>query len=158
MGTLVPVLGTILQVSSVLGTVASVAQPFLQDKVDRKQQKQTDALQNQLAAQAAATKIEQNTAQAAATEAQRRDALKRAVARQRANFGAQGIGSGTGSSEAVLLGLFEQSDEERAAAETLNNLRTQAITQNASAQQQLNLLQQTQLRENQYVKYLSRIA
>lgn len=158
MATLAPVLGTILQVSSVLGTVASVAQPFLQDRVDRKQLKQTNELQNQINAQAAATKIEQNNAQAAAAETQRRDALKRAVARQRANFGAQGVGSGTGSSEAVLLGMFEQSDEEREAAETLNNLRTQAITQNSAAAQQLNLLQQTQLRENQYVKYLSRIA
>lgn len=158
MGTLAPVLGTILQVGSVLGTVASVAQPFIQDKVDNKQLKQTNALQNQLNAQAAATKLEQNRVDAAASEAQRRTALKRAIAKQRASFGAQGVGSGTGSSEAVLLGMFEQSDEEREAAQKINDLRTQAITQNASAQQQLNLLQQTQLRENQYVKYLSRLS
>lgn len=157
MGTLVPVLGTILQVGSVLGGVANFAQPFIQDRVDSKHLKEQNALQQKLNAQAASLKQEQNRVETQAADSQRRAALKRAMARQRANFGAQGVGSGAGSSEAVLLGLFDQSDEEREAAEKLSALREQAINQNLGAQSQLNLLQQTQLRENQYVKYISRL-
>lgn len=156
MGAITPVLGTLLQVGSVLGTVASVVQPFVQDNVDRKQQKQTDALQLKIAQDNAALQKEQNRAATEQADSARRAALKRAMARQRANFGAQGVGSNAGSSEAVLLGMFQESDEERANREKLDTLRTQALDQSLGSQQQLNLLQQTQLREKQYVDYLSR--
>ena len=157
MGAIAPVLGTILQVGSALGTVAGVVQPFVKNNSERKQQKQAQNLNLQQLQQDAALRKEETRTITAQADAQRRAALKRSVARQRANFGAQGIGANTGSSEAVLLGMFQESDEERANREKLDSIRSSVIDQNLGHQQQLNLLQQTQLREKQYVDYLSRI-
>ena len=157
MGAIAPVLGTIMQVGSVLGTVASIAQPFIQDRADSRQQKQSNALQVQQMQQDAALQKEQNRVAAEGAEATRRAALKRAMARQRASFGAQGVGSSAGSAEAVLLGMFQELDEERANREKIQNLRAAALDQNVAQQQQINLLQQTQLRENQRIDYLSRL-
>lgn len=158
MAAIAPVLTTIMQVGSVLGTVASIAQPFISDKVQRNQTADLNALKLQQDTQAAQTKLAENQLVLAQNDEKRRAALKRSIARQRANFGAQGVGSNGGSSEAVLLGMFEMSDAEREAAEQLNNFRTQAVAQGLGAQQQLNLLQQTQLKERQYVDYLSKLA
>ena len=158
MGAIAPVLTTLLQVGSVLGSVASIAQPFIEDKTQRDQQKDMNALKLQQDTQAAQNQLAQNQVATAQAEEKRRAALKRSVAKQRASFGAQGVGSGGGSSEAVLLGMFELSDAERESAEQLNTLRTQAVAQGLGSQQQLNLLQQTQLRERQYVDYLSKLA
>lgn len=157
MGAIAPVLGTIMQVGSVLGTVASIAQPFIQDNTDRRQQKQSNALQLQQLQQDADLKRQEAQLATADAETKRRTALKRAMARQRANFGSQGVGSTTGSAEAVLLGMFDESDEERASREKMDSLRSSALDQGIAQQQQINLLQQTQLREKQYVDYLSRL-
>lgn len=78
---------------------------------------------------------------------ERKKALKRAVARQRANFGSQGVGSSIGSSQAVLLGLFDETDAERAHRESLDNLRLTAIDQDLAQNKSLNVLQRTQLSE-----------
>lgn len=86
---------------------------------------------------------------------ERQAALKRAVARQRAQFGASGVGAGSGSGEAVLLGLFSESEEERAARERLDGFRFGAIDQNIEQQRRLNVLQRTQLRERQKLNGLS---
>lgn len=158
MAAIAPVLTTIMQVGSVLGTVASIAQPFIADKVQRNQTADLNALKLQQDTQAAQTRLAENQMVLAQNDEKRRAALKRSIARQRANFGAQGVGSNGGSSEAVLLGMFEMSDAEREAAEQLNGIRTQAVAQSLGAQQQLNLLQQTQLKERQYVDYLSKLA
>ena len=74
------------------------------------------ALQQQQLAQDAALERERIALNTAQSEEERKAALRRAVARQRANFGAQGVGSGAGSSQEVLLGLFEESDEEKSTA------------------------------------------
>ncbi len=86
---------------------------------------------------------------AAADEAERQRALKRSVARQRANFGAQGVGSGQGSSQAVLLGLFDESEEEKSERESLDALRLNAIDDDLNQERALNVLQRTQLEERQ---------
>ncbi len=156
MGTLASVITPLFQIGSVLGSVAGFVQPYVSDKQERKQQQQTQSLLLKQAQQDAALQKEQAKITTEQAESQRRIALKRAIARQRANFGAQGVGSNNGSSEAVLLGMFSESDEERANREKLDALRSQAIDQNIGQQQQLNLLQQTQLKEKQYVDYLSR--
>lgn len=85
-------------------------------------------------------------------ERERRNALKRAVARQRAKFGGQGISPNSGSSEAILLGLFEEDETSQAERERLDNLRFQAIDQGLAQQQRLNVLQATQLAERQRYK------
>ncbi len=156
MGALASVITPLFQIGSVLGSVAGFVQPYVNDKRERKQQQQTQSLLLKQAQQDAALQKEQTRLTTVTAESQRRIALKRAMARQRANFGAQGVGSNNGSSEAVLLGMFSESDEERANREKMDALRTQALDQNIGQQHQLNLLQQTQLREKQYVDYLSR--
>jgi len=153
MGAIAP----LLQIGSILGTVASVVQPFVQDKAERKQQKQMQALLQQQAQQDATLQRQQMQTQTDQAEQQRRQALKRAMAKQRAYYGAQGVSTDSGSAEAVLLGMFQESDEERANREKLDQLRSQALSQSQAQTQQLNLLQQTQLKERQYVDYLSRL-
>ncbi len=86
---------------------------------------------------------------ATASEEARRRALKRAVARQRASFGSSGVGSAGGSSEAVLLGLFEESEEEKEQRESLDSLRFSAIDQSLSNTKNTNTLRRTQLQERQ---------
>jgi hypothetical protein len=81
------------------------------------------------------------------TEVERRAALRRAIAKQKAKYGASGIESSGGSSQALLLGLYDESDEDRQQRESLDALKTQAIDQNLDQQQRINTLQLTQLRE-----------
>lgn len=66
--------------------------------------------------------------QAQADEERRQRALKSAVATQRARFGASGIDSTDGSAEAVLLGLFETSEEEAQARLERDEVRMQAAS------------------------------
>lgn len=83
-------------------------------------------------------------------EDQRLSALRRAVARQNVQFASQGISSAdSGSTEAVLLGLFEESDEQRTERERIDDLRNKALSQELSAKSRLNILQQSQLQEQQ---------
>ncbi len=79
----------------------------------------------------------------------RQRALRRAMARQRVAFGAQGINPSEGSAEAVLLGLFEETEQDRTDRERLDNLRYQALSQQESQREALNVLQRTQLQQQQ---------
>jgi hypothetical protein len=130
---------------------------------DRRQQdlalQQLAARQNlelQNAAQDAALDRQRLALQAEQDEEDRRRALKRAVARQRANFAGQGVGAAAGSSQAVLLGLFDESDEDRRQRESLDRLRSSAIDTSLGQVQRVNVLQQTQLRERQRIGGLTR--
>ena len=86
---------------------------------------------------------------ALSAENSRRAALRRAMAKQRAQFGGSGLSGGDGSAEAVLLGLFEESEADRATSQRLDTLRNAAIDHSLSDQQALNVLQRTQLQERQ---------
>jgi hypothetical protein len=101
------------------------------------------------AAQRAAAEREALALQTAQADEQRRAALKRAVARQRAQFGAQGLDAGDGSGQAVLLGLFEESEQERRRREQMDSLKNSAIQTDLEQQKRLNVLQRTQLQEQQ---------
>lgn len=109
-------------------------------------QAQQGLQERQLAAQTALEK-EKLSLQTRQAEDARKAALRRAVARQRASFGSQGVGSTVGSSQAVLLGLFEESDEERKRREALDSLRTSALDLDNSQKRAINVLQRTQLAE-----------
>lgn len=85
----------------------------------------------------------------ATSEEARRGALRRAVARQRASFGSQGVIANDGSGEAVMLGLFNESENEKDTRNRLDSLRTQAIDQDMADRQRINVLQRTQLQERQ---------
>jgi hypothetical protein len=80
-------------------------------------------------------------------EAERRAALRRAIAKQRAKYGSSGIESSGGSSQAVLLGLYNDSEQDRVQRETLDNLKNNALDQNISQQQRISTLQLTQMKE-----------
>lgn len=88
-------------------------------------------------------------ADAQANEQKRRAALRRAVARQRVAFGGSGFSGGDGSSEAVLLGLFEESEQDKAASMRLDSLRNAALDQSLDEKRTLNVLQRSQLQERQ---------
>tara|TARA_R110002124_G_scaffold287365_1_gene474117 strand:- start:49495 stop:50016 length:522 start_codon:yes stop_codon:yes gene_type:complete len=126
------------------------------DDLRSKQQREIDQLTAQQAANAQidqkdAALARQQIELAAQDDARRRqNALKRAAAKQRAQFGASGIGSNPGGSgEAVLLGLFEQSEEEKNQADALDKLRLNALEQDLENTRTLNLLQTQQLQANQ---------
>jgi len=88
--------------------------------------------------------------EAQANDARRRNALRRAVARQKTLFSAQGISpADSGSNEAVLLGLYDDSRAEASEEDRLNNLRRAALDQNLSLTHQKNLLQAAQLGQQQ---------
>lgn len=89
-------------------------------------------------------------------ESERRAALKRAIARQRASYGAAGIGSNGGSAQAVLLGLINESEEEKAQRESLDTLRLKDLDRQVEQQKRVNTLQLTQTRQkNKYSQYSS---
>lgn len=121
------------------------------EQLQAQQNLQTQQLESQ-----AALERERITAAAKVDEDNRRAALKRAVSRQRASFGASGVGNAaTGSSQAVLLGLFDETEEELTNRETLDNLRSRALDLSLNNRNSINVLQRTQLQERQK---LSRIA
>lgn len=144
-----------------LGAANTVLGAFnnYQDKSGRQDYQKTKALQDleiRNAQERAAYEKSQLKLSAEQTESERRAALRRAVAKQRANFGASGTGSSDGSSRAVLLGLFDESDEERARRESLDTLKSRAIDMGVAQQQRINTLQLAQLKEkNKINRYIS---
>ncbi len=153
LGGVLPILssvaGAIRTVESAVGAIQGIGgrsdnQKREQDLRQLQARQKLDARQ---AAQKAALEKQQLALESQAKEDARRDALRRAVARQRASFGAAGVGSGAGSSEAVLLGLFEESDAQRAERERLDYLRGRSIGLGLSQARAANLLEATQLSE-----------
>lgn len=168
MGAITPVLSTLATAAKVVTTTRSAVQSLrdagkgwgdsdaAEEKALRAQQdlamRQLRDQQRLSEAQAeaeAAQEREKLAADAAAAEETRRAALRRVVASQRAKFGAQGLAPEGGSADAVLLGLFEESDAERARRAELDTLRTAAIDSDLAGQRSVNLLQSAQLAQRQ---------
>jgi hypothetical protein len=155
MGGISSAIGSLASIGSAVSGVASVATPFIRDAQTSRIARQMNATQQAQAEADARLRAEQNRVQTEIAESDRRAALKRAVARQRALFSAQGIGSDGGSSEAVLLGLVNESETERDQRSLLDNLRDRTLNQNLDQQRQLNLLQQNQLQERQRLRQIT---
>lgn len=111
------------------------------------QLQERQATQQNQQAQNTALEKERLAVQAQQENDKRRAALRRAVARQKAQFGSSGVGSGAGSSQAVLLGLFDETEDELQKREQLDNLRTRALDMEGTQARSLNVLQATQLAE-----------
>ncbi len=158
MGGLTTALGPILQIGSALGTAVSAVAPFYQDSQRNKQAAEKSKLDYQQALAAANLQKQQQALQDQKDETTRRDLLRRSMAKQRAEFGSSGIGSGGGSSEAVLLGMFDESDAQRALREQMSSLRDAALDQSVNDKNQLNLLLQQQLQQSQNIGQIARIA
>lgn len=124
MGALAPIITTALLTQGTQLVLNEVVGNSSRDANDQalEQLKQRQALDERQRAQDAELQRQSIALDAQEAEESRREALRRAVSRQRANFGAQGVGSGSGSSQAVLLGLFEESDDEKRRREELDNL------------------------------------
>lgn len=155
MGSLVSALGPILQVGSAIGTVAGAVQPFIKNAQSQSHLKAANEQENQILAQNISLQKEQNRLASLQAEETRRAALKRAMARQRAIFGARGSGDPSGSSEAVLLGQFQESDAERITRERSDALRDKALDQSLNQKRQSNLLEQEQQRQKNLLTSLS---
>lgn len=168
MGAIMPVLSTLATVAGAVTTAKGAVQTLrnaghgwgdsasAEQRALRAQHEQT---LSQLKAQQklSQTQAEENAAQertrlaaeTSALEETRRAALRRAVAAQRARFGAQGIAPEGGSADAVLLGLFQESDAERARRDQIDGLRTAALASDLGQRRSVNLLQSTQLAQRQ---------
>ncbi|HBR68276.1 MAG TPA: transporter [Rhodospirillaceae bacterium] len=162
MGAITPVLQvlpTVLQGASLVSKIVSNErsakdQSEGQDLALRQLQERQAEQQKQLQEDAALER-QQISLSAEAEERKRRDALRRAVARQRASFGASGISSSGGSAEAVLLGLFDETEAERAEREKLDALRFGALDQGLDQQKRLDVIQRTQFQESQKIGRLT---
>ena len=142
-------------VSSALSGNSSYRAQEESQKQALRQLQQAQALQ-QKQSQAEAELARENIAvQSRASEEARLSALRRAVARQKAQFGSSGVGSSGGSARAVLLGLFDETEEELAEREKLDNLRNRALDLSLTSQNSMNVLQRTQLQERQKIDRLS---
>lgn len=118
------------------------------------QLQQRQALDQEQQAQASALEKQKIALDAQTAEAQRQSALRRAVARQRASFGGSGITSSGGSADAVLLGLFDESEDELRQREALDNLRSSALDLETAQAKSVNVLQATQLSERNKLQRL----
>ena len=132
-------------VNNVVGAVDSFNKNSGKEELKQTKARQNLDLQNKQ--EDAALQKEQIRLSAEQTENERRAALRRAVAKQRASAGASGTGSSDGSGRAILLGLFDESDEERAQRESLDTLKSKAIDTNINQQKRINTLQLSQLKE-----------
>lgn len=157
MGNLTPVLGTLTKTLGAVSTLATTVDT-LSGGSRRDTRAQQDLALQQLKARQTS---EENKAQANATLSRdqlalqasqdaesRRQALRRAVARQNVTAGSSGI-SRSGSNEAILLGLVNDSDSETQNRDALDQIRFNTIDQNLSNIQSQNVLERTQLAESQ---------
>ncbi|NQZ14812.1 MAG: hypothetical protein HRT94_08345 [Alphaproteobacteria bacterium] len=168
MGSIAPIASQALSAFQIANNVISTVRPIANavgrgldifddgsDDLSLSQLEQQHKQEQKQAAQRAALEKQEILVKAQEAENKRRDALKRAVSRQRAQFGASGVSSQGGSSEAVLLGLFDESEQERASREQLDNLRFNAIDQNLQQQRRVNTLQREQLKQRQKISSTS---
>ncbi|MCB9963722.1 MAG: hypothetical protein H6855_06555 [Rhodospirillales bacterium] len=165
MGALTPITSLLAGVTATLNTVdrfTNTVQNFggqddrraekelaAQQDLALQQLQQTQKLEQQQAAQDADLTRQQLALTAQNAEEARQRALKRAVAKQRAAYGGAGISATGGSAEAVLLGLFDESEEDLAQRTRIDQLKSTALTQTLAQQSSLNILQAQQLRERQ---------
>lgn len=151
-----PLLGTALTAGVSLAT-SEISRRQADNSRDQalEQLQAQQQLQEQQLAQDSALQRQQIATNAAQDEEERQAALRRAVARQRVNFAGQGIGTGQGSAQAVLLGLFEESEDEAARRGELDQLRLTALDQDISQRSTINVLQRTQLEERNDLAELS---
>ena len=148
--TLVGALSTANQIVGSIQTLTGNSSQSQAQDLALEQLQERQALSAAQLAQNNALESERVALEAAQDQEDRLAALRRAVARQRASFGGSGISQGSGgSSQAVLLGLFDETQDDLAQREQLDALRSTALDLDASQANSLNLLQATQLKERQ---------
>ncbi|MCB9981577.1 MAG: transporter [Rhodospirillales bacterium] len=142
-------LNTLGQVVGAVQTLSGNSNSRQEQDLALRQLQERQRLEQARLAQSNALEREKIATQTAQDEEDRRAALRRAVARQRASFGGQGISASGGSAQAVLLGLFDETEDEINRRTELDSLRTRALDLGESQNRSLNLLQATQLQQRQ---------
>lgn len=142
-------LNTLGQVVGAVQTLSGNSNSRQEQDLALRQLQERQRLEQARLAQSNALEREKIATQTAQDEEDRRAALRRAVARQRASFGGQGISASGGSAQAVLLGLFDETEDEINRRTELDFLRTRALDLGESQNRSLNLLQATQLQQRQ---------
>lgn len=153
MGALSSVITPVLQIGSALGTVAGIVQPY--QAVSQKN-READLKLQQLQ-QSMAQQKKQNLLTLEQNETERRAKLRSLLSQQRASFGGRGLDTTSGSSEAVIQGMLDDSDQERAASESKVLAANKELDQQVSQQKRLNLLQKEQLRQKTILSSISNL-
>lgn len=124
------------------GFATTAALSAMQYAVDSKQRGAEAKLEQQQAKAAAQSQAAQIQQAEAIDQQDRQERLRRAMATQRARFGAQGIGGG-GSSEAALAGLAAEAEREGAQDQKVSALKLQRVGQEYAYGQRRSLLDET---------------
>lgn len=146
------------QILNAAGTVANMMKTYSDQSGQRdySQAVETVSAGNQNAEQEAEQDRKEIAFSSQMAEDERRSALRRAISRQKAQYGSSGIGSTDGSSQAVLLGLFSESEEEKSKREALDQLKLSAVDNALSQAKRVNTLRLSQMKEkNKYNQYTS---
>lgn len=153
MGAISSVLTPVLQIGSALGTVAGIVQPY---QAASQKNREADLKLQQLQ-QSVAQQKKQNLLAQEQSETERRAKLRSLLSSQRASFGGRGLDTSSGSSEAVLQGMLEDSDQERVSSASKVAAANQELDQQVAQQKRLNLLQKEQLRQKTLLSSISNL-
>lgn len=149
MGGLTAFASTAMQAFSLANTIAKGASNYRTDSGYDAYKEASKKNAIEMAALAQKTKLEkeQNELQRAQTEQDRLQKLRAAIAQQRAIFGASGVGSGAGSSQAYLLGLVKDAEDDNDALSYATQLKSRILDKAYNERKSLNTLALTQARE-----------
>lgn len=124
------------------GFATSAAMSAVQYAIENSQRKAETKLEREQSAAEARSEAAEIAQAQESDRQERQERLRRALATQRARFGAQGVGSG-GSSEAALAGLAAEADREGEQEEKSASLKLQRVSDKATYGQRRSLLDET---------------
>ena len=157
MGGLTSFASTAMQALSLASSIAGTVDQYRDDSGQRKyeEEKQKHAIAMAGLQQETALKKEQNRLALQAEDADRLRRLRAEIAKQRAIYGASGIGSGGGSSQAYLLGLVDSSDEEARETSVATAIRNRILDSEYTSKSLLSALDVTQAKEKKNLKQVT---
>lgn len=145
-------------ITSILGAVTDAVGLTQSSRGANRAYKQAaDAYNQQTRETAAQYKAERDKLELDAAQAanDRRNALRRAVAKQQASFGGQGISAADGSGEAVMLGLLRESDAEKQYRDRLDTIKRESLSNAATNENRRSLLALKNSYDNSYDRFLN---
>lgn len=157
LNSLTSVLGVVDKISSITNSARNTYSNYRDITGDYTQAKQRYELQEKEIAEKQDLDLKQMQIDREDETRQRKNALKRAVATRQAEFGGQGIDTADGSGEAVMLGLFKESSEEKNYRDRLNKLKQESLAQDVSAKRRRNLLSLQQNYANARDNFISNL-
>lgn len=136
---------TAMQIFSTASSLAKTVETYNDKSGVREIERNRLALDN--LAQTNALRKEQNRLDLQDKERDRQERLRAALAKQRAAFGASGTGSSSGSAQASLLRLFDESEQDGQAMSEAASIQNRILDQEYANRQSINMLEETQLKE-----------